>query len=321
MAIGAYTMAILRFPAGFSFWLALPCSMLVTMAFGVIVGLLLLRLRADYFAIDVLALAEVVRLFAQNARSLTGGNRGLFCAEDDASNCYLNAWNDVSDSINEWISNFWADPPSLPPLLLVVWVIVLLTFVLNRITYTPWGRVLRAIREDEGRRPRPRQEHDRLQAAVAHDRCAARLAGPARAEPEDAAPGGVRAAGHLLRLCRPHPRRARELPGSRSERSCSGSCSRGPATSEDLFTETRIAALWLAITGALLIGLMAFRLQGIFGKKEEMVPWRVSPENGASNGALLGVDGVFKRFGGIPCGERGQLQVPPASITALIGST
>ena len=40
---------------------------------------------------------------------------------------------------------------------------------------------------------------------------------------------------------------------------------------EDPFTETRTAALRLAITGALLIGLMAFRLQGIFGKKEEMV--------------------------------------------------
>ena len=37
------------------------------------------------------------------------------------------------------------------------------------------------------------------------------------------------------------------------------------------FTETRIAALRLAITGMLLIGLMAFRPQGLFGKKEEMV--------------------------------------------------
>ena len=37
------------------------------------------------------------------------------------------------------------------------------------------------------------------------------------------------------------------------------------------FTETRIAALRLAITGLLLIGLMAFRPAGIFGKREEMV--------------------------------------------------
>jgi ABC-type branched-subunit amino acid transport system permease subunit len=37
------------------------------------------------------------------------------------------------------------------------------------------------------------------------------------------------------------------------------------------FTETRIAAVRLAITGLLLIGLMAFRPQGLFGKREEMV--------------------------------------------------
>jgi branched-chain amino acid transport system permease protein len=37
------------------------------------------------------------------------------------------------------------------------------------------------------------------------------------------------------------------------------------------FTETRIAALRLAITGMLLIGLMAYRPQGLFGKRQEMV--------------------------------------------------
>jgi branched-chain amino acid transport system permease protein len=37
------------------------------------------------------------------------------------------------------------------------------------------------------------------------------------------------------------------------------------------FTETRIASIRLAITGLLLIGLMAFRPQGLFGKREEMV--------------------------------------------------
>ena len=78
--------------------------MLVSMLFGLIVGLPALRLRADYFAIATIAMAEVVRLFAQNARDLTGGNQGIFCEEGDASNCYPNAWADVSDSINDVIS-------------------------------------------------------------------------------------------------------------------------------------------------------------------------------------------------------------------------
>ena len=104
MAIGAYTMAILVLEAGFSFWLSLPIAVLAAMLFGVIVGLPSLRLRADYFAIATIAMAEVVRLFAQNARELTGGNQGLFCDEDDPSACYPDAWRDVSESINDLVS-------------------------------------------------------------------------------------------------------------------------------------------------------------------------------------------------------------------------
>ena len=110
MAIGAYAMAILVLKAGFSFWLALPCASLASMLFGVIVGLPSLRLRADYFAIATIAMAEVVRLFAQNARGLTGGNQGLFCDLNDPSNCYPNAWNDISESINDFISNLLGRP-------------------------------------------------------------------------------------------------------------------------------------------------------------------------------------------------------------------
>lgn len=74
MAIGAYAMGILVVKAGFSFWLAFPLAILTTILFGLLIGLPSLRLRADYFAIATLAMAEVVRLFAQNARGLTGGN-------------------------------------------------------------------------------------------------------------------------------------------------------------------------------------------------------------------------------------------------------
>ena len=44
----------------------------------------------------------------------------------------------------------WSDPETLFPLFLVVWAVALiLTFGLSRLQKTPWGRVLRAIREDE----------------------------------------------------------------------------------------------------------------------------------------------------------------------------
>jgi len=277
MAIGAYTMALLVLDAGLSFWLALPISMLVTMGFGVIIGLPSLRLRADYFAIVTLAMAEVVRLVAQNARGLTGGNQGLFCAEDDPSNCFPNAWNDASDSIEEFLGNFIADPPSLLPLLLVIWAVVGISiFLLSRITDSPWGRVLRAIREDEdAARALGKNTIVYKLQSLAIASLLGCLAGLFLAlnlktiHPLDFEPlvtffayavlilGGLAsyrgvALGAILFWFVLEGTRYIELP-------------------EDPFTETRIAALRLAITGALLIGLMAFRPQGIFGKKQEMV--------------------------------------------------
>ena len=139
MAIGAYTMAVLVVKAGFSFWLAFPLAIGAAVLFGVLIGLPSLRLRADYFAIATLAMAEVVRLFAQNARDLTGGNQGLFCDLSGGHGCYTDTWNNIANSINDFLGNLgwsgsstgsgaasWDGPNSLFPLLIVVWVAVIL---------------------------------------------------------------------------------------------------------------------------------------------------------------------------------------------------
>ena len=278
MAIGAYTMAILVIKAGFSFWLALPVSVLITILFGLLVGLPALRLRADYFAIATIALAEVVRLIAQNARDLTGGNQGLSCSDDDAGLCYFNEWRDVSDSINEFIADtVWSDPEQLFPLLLVTWAVVLIATVgLTYVTNTPWGRVLRAVREDEdaalalGKNAlRYKLQSLAISAtlgAIGGFFFALNLAAiyPINFEPQVTffafsvlILGGLAnykgvAVGAVLFWFVLEGTRFIELP-------------------DPPFTETRIAALRLAITGMLLILLMAFRPQGLFGKKEEMV--------------------------------------------------
>ncbi len=148
-AIGGYSMAVLVTggPEGdgfMSFWLALPCAIAITMAFGVLVGLASLRLRADYFAIATIAAAEAVRLFAQNAGSITGGNQPLLGYDD--------SFRDVSDAIESFLENDlgWTDVPLFTGLVVVTWGIVIISaFVLNRMQRTPWGRVLRAVREDE----------------------------------------------------------------------------------------------------------------------------------------------------------------------------
>ena len=277
MAIGAYTMAILVIKAGFSFWLSLPLAVGTSMLFGVIVGLPSLRLRADYFAIATIAMAEVVRLIAQNARDLTGGNQGLFCDLENPSNCYPNAWNDLSESMNNFFSNFWTDPPTLLPLLLVIWIVVgLATLALTYLQRSPWGRVLRAIREDE----------DAAQA-LGKNTVAFKLQSLAIA----AVLGSIAGFFLALDLRTVHPLDFEPLVTffAFSVLILGGMGSyRGVAVGAVLFwfvlegtrfidlpdppfTETRIAAVRLAITGLLLIGLMAFRPQGLFGKREEMV--------------------------------------------------
>jgi branched-chain amino acid transport system permease protein len=277
MAIGAYTMAILVVKAGFSFWLSLPLAVAASMGFGVVVGLPSLRLRADYFAIATLAMAEGVRLFAQNARGLTDGNQGLFCDLDNPSQCYPNAWNSISESINNFISNFWSDPPTLLPLLIVIWVVVgLATVALIWLTRMPWGRVLRAIREDEdaaealGKNTVAFKLQSLAIAAVLGSIAGFFLALDLRTvHPLDFEPlvtffafsvlilGGLGtyrgvAVGAILFWFVLEGTRFIDLP-------------------DPPFSETRIAAIRLAITGLLLIGLMAFRPQGLFGKRQEMV--------------------------------------------------
>ena len=277
MAVGAYTMAILVLDTGMSFWLAMPIAVLAAMLFGVIVGLPSLRLRADYFAIATIAMAEVIRLFAQNARDLTGGNQGLFCADDDPSLCYTNQWRDVSDSMLGFLDNFITDPEKQLPLLIVVWVTVgLATLALTYITKTPWGRVLRAIREDED-----------AARAVGKNTVLFKLQSLAIA----GALGAIAGFFLALNLATLHPIdflpivtffafTVLILGGLASYRGVALGAILFWAVLEgtrfiDLpnppFTEVRIAALRFAITGVLLILLMAFRPQGLLGRKQEMV--------------------------------------------------
>jgi branched-chain amino acid transport system permease protein len=142
MAIGAYTMGILVVKAGWSFWIALPAATAVAMAAGLLIGLPSLRLRADYFAIVTIAFAEIVRYVAQNARELTGGNQGLLGYDD--------TWAEVSSWILDRLEAVGLGDQFLFPLLLVTWATALaLIVLLSVLQRTPWGRVLRAVREDE----------------------------------------------------------------------------------------------------------------------------------------------------------------------------
>jgi len=147
-ALGAYTMAVLVTggPDGdglLSFWIAMPIAIIVTMLFGLLVGSVSLRLRADYFAIATIAAAEAVRIFAQNADSITGGNQPLFG--------YDSSFEAITEGIEDFLeTTFGWDTPLYTGFVIVCWTTLFISaFVLTRMQRTPWGRVLRAVREDE----------------------------------------------------------------------------------------------------------------------------------------------------------------------------
>lgn len=274
MAVGAYAMAILTVKAEWSFWLALPASAMITIAFGLLVGLPSLRLRADYFAIATIASSEVIRVIAQNARGLTGGNQGLFC-DESFNRCYDDSWTKVSNTIGGWLQDLgWSNPDSLAPLLIVVWLAVLLvTLGLSRITNTPWGRVLRAVREDED-----------AARALGKNVFAYKLQSLAIAAVIGAMAGWFLA----LNLATIHPLDYEPivtffaygvllLGGLASYRGVAlgailfWAILEGTRFIEIFQDESKTAALRFFIVGVLIIGLMVFRPQGMLGKKEEMV--------------------------------------------------
>jgi len=140
MAIGAYTSALLTTAAvdgrlgGFG--LPIAVGLVAAMALAAIasaaVGALTLRLRSDYLAIATFGIAVVVDLVVRNAAWLTGGALGIsFIPRPFAA---------------------LAERPlpfALATFLLVALLAALSYVVLERLATSPWGRVLRAIREDE----------------------------------------------------------------------------------------------------------------------------------------------------------------------------
>ena len=132
-AVGAYTTAILTTgPAdgwlgGFDlpFLLGLAGSIIVCVPVAWVVGRITANLRTDYLAIATIGIAEIIRLFFLNEGWLSNGTRGIPGIQkplDLGNGGYL----------------------------LIVLAFVAITYLLVEVARrSPWGRVLRAIRDNE----------------------------------------------------------------------------------------------------------------------------------------------------------------------------
>jgi branched-chain amino acid transport system permease protein len=141
MAIGAYTMGLL-ITNGVTIWVAIPIALGASAAGGLLLGLPTLRLRADYFAITTIAAGEILRIAIQNEQDTTGGTQGLRSASGP--------WRDANNAILDFFEGIGIDVDRRVPLLVIVWLTaVLVGLLLVYLGRTPWRRVLRAVRENE----------------------------------------------------------------------------------------------------------------------------------------------------------------------------
>lgn len=137
-AVGAYTSALLTTRptpgqlGGFDmpFIVGLLAAGVASGLIALLVGLPTLRLREDYLAIASIGIAETIRFIFQNERWLAHGTRGVAGIPQPMRG--------VMGSNFNWFY-----------LLLVVGIVMVLYFAVERGIRSPWGRVLKAIREDE----------------------------------------------------------------------------------------------------------------------------------------------------------------------------
>ncbi len=132
MGIGAYTMAILNLN-GINLFISIIAGITLATLAGVLVGLPTLRLRGDYLAIVTIAFSEIIRYFYKNEGWLTGGASGL-----SGFKTFINF---IPASLTQYNQLIF--------LIIVITLVILVYLFIEKLINSPWGRVLKSIREDE----------------------------------------------------------------------------------------------------------------------------------------------------------------------------
>jgi len=130
-ALGAYVAALAALKFGVPMIVGLALAAVATAGVGWGMALTTARLRGDYLAIITLGFSEVVRLVASNEIWLTRGTDG------------------ISGIPGPWRGRLTPAEFNLLYLSLVILALAAVLFVLERLRRSPYGRVLRAIRDDE----------------------------------------------------------------------------------------------------------------------------------------------------------------------------
>ena len=145
MLIGAYGTAI-TVDQGGNLWLGIIVGLLAAAMFGAVLGGPTLRLRADYLAIVTISAAEILRLIVRS-RWADPVTNSVFGIQGFAGDFFdLNPF----DTVTRYGAGDFSFSGRQLWVMVVAWsVVALAALLLGRILSSPWGRVLRAIRDDE----------------------------------------------------------------------------------------------------------------------------------------------------------------------------
>ena len=152
MAVAAYTMSILVVRYAVPMPIAAGAGIVGAVLLALVLGIPTLRLRADYLAIATVAGGEMIRYLAMNLPDLTGGPIGSIGLLGPGQIAMYNGdWLGFLDRIGAHLSTLVGTRVSRDAVAaILVWLLAsLLVLVLWRCERSPWGRVLKGIREDE----------------------------------------------------------------------------------------------------------------------------------------------------------------------------
>ena len=144
LAVAAYGLGVSIAMMGWSLWVGLLVGIAAAVVLALLLGAPTLRLRADYLAIVTIAAAEILRLTFRSVSldPIFGGSDGINRFADDfySFNPYSAPVSIGPVSFSE--NDMWV--------VTIGWILVVIMSVLVFLMMrSPWGRVIKAIREDE----------------------------------------------------------------------------------------------------------------------------------------------------------------------------